>query len=206
MWLYCFARQVGPQRGDTLKTVWPNPGGLWGVLESRSEIADKGQGACRDCIPSIQKSFGIRWFHDGLLWFSRFLNCVTVSLEQRMLHQIVNIFHLVRGSVSAKQLKILLCVSLEGEPGPCPKLDHCFLTAPLFCPHPLPFLITNCLNLPFGTQGGHGVCMKHIFYKQETEDTERLPYTESHRVPLAFIAIQFHSDTKYLELAQIPQV
>ena len=48
--------------------------------------------------------------------------------------------------------------------------------------------------------------MKHIFYKQETEDKERLPYAEPHRVPLAFIAIRLHSDTKYLELAQIPQV
>ena len=70
-----------------------------------------------------------------------------------MLHQIGNIFHLAGGSVSAKQLKILLCVSLEGEPEPCPKLHRCCLTAPLFSPHPLPFLISNCLNLPFGTQG-----------------------------------------------------
>ena len=89
----------------------------------------------------------------GFQGFKVSRDCVTVSLEQRMLHQIVNIFHLVRGSVSAKQLKILLCVSLEGEPGPCSKLDHRFLTAPLFSPRPLPFLITNCLNLPFGTQG-----------------------------------------------------
>ena len=48
--------------------------------------------------------------------------------------------------------------------------------------------------------------MKHIFYKQETEDKERLPYAEPHRVLLAFIAIRLPSDTKYLELAQIPQV
>ena len=190
MWLYCFARQVGPQWGDTLKTVWPNPGGLWGVLESRSEIADKGQGACRDCIPSIQKSFGIRWFRDGLLWFSRFLNCVTVSLEQRMLHQIVNIFHLVRGSVSAKQLKILLCVSLEGEPGPCPKLDHRFLTAPLFCPHPLPFLITNCLNLPFGTQG-RSWSLHETYFLQTRNWGHRK--ASIHRVPQSPACFHCHS-------------
>ena len=50
--------------------------------------------------------------------------------------------------------KILLCVSLEGEPGPCPKAALLFLlTVPPLCLHPLPSLISNCLNLPLGTQG-----------------------------------------------------
>ena len=49
--------------------------------------------------------------------------------------------------------KILLCVSLEGEPGSAPRLHCCFLTAPPLSLHPLPSLISNCSNLPFGTQG-----------------------------------------------------
>ena len=38
-----------------------------------------------------------------------------------MLHQVVNNFHLLRGLVMQMSSKILLCVSLEVEPGPCPK-------------------------------------------------------------------------------------
>ena len=50
--------------------------------------------------------------------------------------------------------KILFCVSLEGEPGPCPKASLLFLlTAPPLSPHPLFSLISNCLNLPLGIQG-----------------------------------------------------
>ena len=44
--------------------------------------------------------------------------------------------------------KVLLCVSLEGEPGPCPKAALLFLlTAPPLSPGPLPSRISICLNL-----------------------------------------------------------
>ena len=43
--------------------------------------------------------------------------------------------------------------SWRRDQDPAPKLYHCFLTAPLTSLHPLPFLINNCLNLSFGTQG-----------------------------------------------------
>ena len=46
---------------------------------------------------------------------------VIFSLEWRMLHQVVNIFQLLGVLVLQKSSKILLCVSLEVEPGPCPK-------------------------------------------------------------------------------------
>ena len=48
---------------------------------------------------------------------------VPIGLGSRACGQhAVNFSHLVGISVSAKQLNILLlCVSLEGEPGPCPK-------------------------------------------------------------------------------------
>ena len=46
----------------------------------------------------------------------------------------------------------MLCILLEEEPGPCPKAAPPLIAPPLVL-HPLPFLISNCLNLPFGTQG-----------------------------------------------------
>ena len=56
---------------------------------------------------------------------------------------------------SAEELKDLLCIFLEEELESCPKgcMHYCFLTVPPLSEHPLPFLISICLNLPFGTQG-----------------------------------------------------
>ena len=70
-----------------------------------------------------------------------------------MLHQVVNIFHLLEVLVLQKSSKILLCVSLEAEPGPCPRAALLFLNSSSLVSHPLPSLISNCLNLPFGTRG-----------------------------------------------------
>ena len=44
-----------------------------------------------------------------------------------MLHQVVNIFHLLGVLVLPKSAKILLRVSLKAEPGPCPKAALLFL-------------------------------------------------------------------------------
>ena len=61
----------------------------------------------------------------------------------------VNFSHMVGVSVSAKQLKDTLCVSLEGEPGPCPKAALLFLLiAPPLSLHPLPSLINSYLFEP----------------------------------------------------------
>ena len=49
--------------------------------------------------------------------------------------------------------KTLLCISLRRNQDPAPRLHCCFLTVPPLSLHPLPSLISNCLNLPFGTQG-----------------------------------------------------
>ena len=43
--------------------------------------------------------------------------------------------------------------TLEAEPGPCPKTALLFLNYPSLVFASLPFLISNCSNLPFGTQG-----------------------------------------------------
>ena len=47
------------------------------------------------------------------------------------------------GFSSTEGLKIMLCVFLEGEPGPCPRLHYCFLTVPPLSLHSLPYLISN---------------------------------------------------------------
>ena len=56
---------------------------------------------------------------------------------------------LVGALVLQKNSKILLCLFLEEEPGHCPK--YVWTAPPLFL-YSLTFLISNCLNLPFGTQ------------------------------------------------------
>ena len=49
-------------------------------------------------------------------------------------------------------LKILLCVSLEGEPGLYPKVPLLFLDCSSLSLQPLPSLISISLDVPFGTQ------------------------------------------------------
>ena len=75
-----------------------------------------------------------------------FWGCQTMTfpLDWRMLHQIVNIFHLLGVSVWQKCSKVFLCVSLDAELGPCtPRRHCCFLTVPPFSLIPsLPRLAT----------------------------------------------------------------
>ena len=42
---------------------------------------------------------------------------------------------------------------LRGNQDPVPRLNYRYLTVPPLSLHPLPSLISNCLNLPLGTQG-----------------------------------------------------
>ena len=49
-------------------------------------------------------------------------------------------------------MPLSLCVSLGGHQDPAPRLYYCFLTVLPLSLHPLPSL-SNCLNLPLGTQG-----------------------------------------------------
>ena len=62
----------------------------------------------------------------------------------------------------------MLCVSLEAELDPAPRLYYCFLIAPPLSLHTLPFLISSCLNLPFGTQG-RSWRLESIPFKKETK-------------------------------------
>ena len=52
---------------------------------------------------------------------------------------------------SAEELKDSMCI-LEKKPGPCPQAANCALTVPPWSLHlPPPSLMSNSLNLPFGT-------------------------------------------------------
>ena len=67
----------------------------------------------------------------------------------------VNFSHLEGASVWANSSKILLCVSPEGEPGPCPGLHYCFLTAPPWSLHPL--CLTLSRSVVSDSLGPHGL-------------------------------------------------
>ena len=51
-----------------------------------------------------------------------------------------------------KNLKVLLCIFFLEEPGPCPRLHYCFVTSPPLLLPSFCSLISNYLNLHFGTQ------------------------------------------------------
>ena len=84
-----------------------------------------------------------------------------------------DVFHLLGVLVLQKNLTMLSCVSLEVGPGPVPRLHYCFLVVPSLPLHPLPSLINNCSNLPFGTQG-RSSRLESVPYKQETRDRKAL--------------------------------
>ena len=88
-------------------------------------------------------------------------------------------FHLL-GFSSVKSLRTLLCVSLEGEPGPAPKMHYCFLAVPPLSLHPLPSWINNCSNVPFGTQG------KSWRLESRNRGQKGLHAQDPHRVLLCF--------------------
>jgi len=68
----------------------------------------------------------------------------------------------------------VLCIFLEEEPENCPKSAPLILDCSfIFSTFP-PSLISNCLNLLFGTQERMGGWMKAISYKQEIRETESL--------------------------------
>ena len=74
---------------------------------------------------------------------------------------------------------------LKGNQDPVPRLHYCFLTAPPLSLHPLPSLISNCLNLPFGTQE-RSWRLESVPYKQEMGNTERLPCPGAPQRPARF--------------------
>ena len=64
----------------------------------------------------------------------------------------VTILHLGGGSSSVELKDIVMHIFLSRNQDPVSRLYHYLIVSPLFL-DPLPFLISNCLNPPFGTQG-----------------------------------------------------
>ena len=95
-----------------------------------------------------------------------------------------------------KNSKILLYISVEEEPGPCPKIALLFLNCSSFFSYPFLSLISNSLNMPFGTRNGHGACVKPISYKQETGETERLLCPGTPQSPAQFQKVLYITKEK----------
>ena len=74
-----------------------------------------------------------------------------------MLHQVVNIFHLLKVLVLQKSSKILLGISLERATGPCPKAALLFLDCSSLCSATpsLPWLANVC-TWPLELRDSHG--------------------------------------------------
>ena len=67
--------------------------------------------------------------------------------------QVVNIFHLLGVLVLRESSRYCHVYPLRGNQDPGPRLQYCLWTASPLSLCPLPSLISDCLNLPFGTQG-----------------------------------------------------
>ena len=100
----------------------------------------------------------------------------------------VTILHLGGGpQFLHKNSKLSLCVSLQEEPGPAPRLHYCLLTSSPLSLHPLPSLISNCLNLPFGTPGRSWRLNEAYFLQTRNEGHGKDLYPGgAHRVLLGF--------------------
>ena len=92
------------------------------------------------------------------------------------------------GLASAEVLKRHCYVySLRRNQDPVPRLHHCFWTAPPLFLHLLPSLISNHLNLPFGTRGRSRRPKEAHFLKTRKEAHGKdLQVGEAHRVLLPF--------------------
>ena len=77
-----------------------------------------------------------------------------VVLQESGAQPEVTLLHLGGGLNSCRRTQRYCYVySLRRNQDPALRLHYCFLTAPPLFLHSLPSLISNCLNLPFGTQG-----------------------------------------------------
>lgn len=72
-----------------------------------------------------------------------------------------------------KNSKILLCVFFRRNQDPALRLYYYLLTAPPLFLYSFPSLISNCLNLPFGTQGRLRRLNETYCLPIRTVDTER---------------------------------
>ena len=120
------SRSIGPQGMNSNHLPW----GPISLLPQRGRVADKDQGAWRTLIP--QSRDHLTSGDNGQTVTFSGMNSASSSI-------VVNIFYLVRVLVLQKSSKVLLCVSLEGKPGPCPKAAVLFLDCSSLISASLPF-------------------------------------------------------------------
>ena len=73
-------------------------------------------------------------------------------LQESCVHPEVTILHLGGGSSSVELKDIVMHISLSRNQDPVWRLYQPLIVSPVFL-YPLPSLISNCLNPPFGAQG-----------------------------------------------------
>ena len=81
--------------------------------------------------------------------------------------------------------------SLKINQDSAPRLHCCFLSVPPLSLHPFPSLISNCLNLPFGTLGRSRSLNDAHFIQTRNERQRKDLYPETPRVLLAFRLFSF---------------
>ena len=92
----------------------------------------------------------------------------------------------VGGYSSVEELKdIDMHTSLSKNQDPVSKLYHHLIVSSLFL-YPLPSLISNYLNPPFGTQGRSRSLNKAYILQTRKENTGQICTPEPHRVLLSF--------------------
>ena len=112
-------------------------------------------------------------------------------------------FHLLGIFILQKSSKILLCVSLEEEPGPTPRLHNCVWMAPPGSLHALPSLISTGWHLPSKAQG-RSWSLKLIPSKQDIGTTERLVCPGAPEGPAGFHTVT-HTNTHLMERPYLNQ-
>ena len=109
-------------------------------------------------------------------------------LQKSCVQSKVTILHLGGGPSSVEELKDSIMRSpFSGNQDPLSRLYHHLIVPPLFL-YPLPSLISNCLNPPFGTQGrSRRLNEAYILQTRKGEHrTEQICTPEPHKVLLSF--------------------
>ena len=137
---YCFSRQRGSQWAKVSENCVSLLEGSVDIYSNRSRMGLLRRSGCVK---------GLYSFNHGVSWgASAVLEVIKLWASLWNEECFIKLLILLGVLVLQKCLKILLCVSLETEPGPCPRLHYCLLTAP-------PWLAT-IWTCPLEVWKGHG--------------------------------------------------
>ena len=110
------------------------------------------------------------------------------------------------GASASSSSKILVQLSLGAKQDSVPSLHCCFLTAALLTAaplslHPFPSLISNCLNLPCGTQG-KSWRLRPIPYKKRNVGHRKVSMPRSPAGPCSVSSANTNSENSFLKLGK----